>query len=75
MRELIQQKADLAVSVGASGAVVTWVHHANQYVDFVAGILAIVASACAIAWYIKKWNDGREHGTTSNEPTEGSSSE
>jgi hypothetical protein len=75
VNQLIQQKADAATAIAASSAVVTWIEHANDYVDFVAGIMAIVASAFAIAWYIKKWNMERNDGTTSEDETEGTRSE
>ena len=64
MKELIQQKAGAAASIAASGAVVTWIEQANQYIDFAAGITAVIASGFAIAWYIKKFREDRIDGNT-----------
>jgi hypothetical protein len=57
MQNLVQQKAEIAGAIGASGAVVTWIEQANQWVDLGAGVMAIVASGFAIAWYIKQRRD------------------
>lgn len=57
---MFQAKAGLAVAAGTGGAVVTWIEQANQWVDLIAGVTAIVASLFAIAWYIKKWRSPKD---------------
>ncbi len=60
VENIFHGKAGVAAAAGASGAVVTWIEQANQWVDFTAGVTAIIASLFAIAWYIRKWKDDKQ---------------
>ena len=53
-----QAKGPAAAITSVSGASVTWLSTANQYIDMIAGVVAIVAGIYAILHYRKKMRDG-----------------
>jgi flagellar biogenesis protein FliO len=70
VQQIIQQKAEIAASVAASGAVVTWIDTANQFVDLAAGLVAIVAGVFTIIWYIRKFKEERKNGNSGKKRAE-----
>ncbi len=58
MQVINELKGIGATAVGISGATVSWLETTNLIVSIVAGILAAVASAFAIYYYIKKVASG-----------------
>jgi flagellar biogenesis protein FliO len=60
IRQIMQQRADIAMTAAASGATITWLDMANQYVDLFAGLVAIVAGILTAVWYVKKFREGKK---------------
>ena len=46
--------ADTAVVISSLGAVTSWIVNALPWVQFVAGIVAIIAGLCAARYHYKK---------------------
>lgn len=54
---MVHQQAQgmLGTTMTATATSVTWVEQANAYVDLAAGVIAVVAGLCTIAWYIVRF--------------------
>ncbi len=51
---LAQLKGAAGTAITGAAASVTWIERANEIVDLMAGIVAIVAGLCTVAFYIYK---------------------
>ncbi len=61
MHSLLQDKFGVFLgSLTASGLSVTWLETANQFVDFLAGLVAIVSGVCLAIYY---WNKNKREKT------------
>ena len=49
---VMEGKGIVGSIVTASSASITWIEQANAIVDLLAGIVAILAGTCTVAWYI-----------------------
>jgi len=52
---MVHVKGLAGAATTAGAASVTWIEQANAYVDFAAGVIAIIAGLCTIAWYIHRF--------------------
>ena len=57
--QLINGKGLVGAAITGAGVGTTWLEQANAYVDLLAGLIAIVAGAFTIAWYVNRFLKAR----------------
>jgi hypothetical protein len=54
IQQQVAMKAHTAMAVAAGTTTMTWMEQANQIIDLIAGVVAVISGCLAAAWYIKR---------------------